>query len=183
MRPALIALPILLLMLGSASGCPSEPKPEPEPRSLAKPDAWVRVSDETQDLFAAERPADATCDDAGYYFEPITQALEVQTELCNYVTLRQPTLEPLEPGDQIRVQGYHGDLTAPEPSEGYLGLAIAGELAWELSVPIPSAAAEFDQTFTCDRSLPAGVELQLHVHNHGANSWDLIALEVTPTSG
>src|SRR5690606_20502872 len=92
------------------SGCPSNPSepedeadPEPEPARLVEWDRWQRVTDPSVDAFADLRPADAVCDDAGWYPEPIAQTLEVQTELCDYVTLWQPSLAPIEPGDVVTV--------------------------------------------------------------------------------
>ena len=103
---------------------------------------WTRVTDESVDVFADLRPADAVCDDAGYVYDPYYQAIEIYTEVCDYLTLQQPTLVDLEPGDMVSVLGYHDVLSAPDPAQGYLGLAIAGELEWELSVPIPSDAED-----------------------------------------
>ncbi|PRQ01094.1 hypothetical protein ENSA5_27760 [Enhygromyxa salina] len=163
-------------------GCPAEPTPEPErePFALARVDGWARVIDPSVDLFADQRPADAVCDDAGWYLDPFKQTLEIETELCNYLTLRQATLEALVPGDVVNVLAFHDVLTAPDPGEGYLALSIDGEIEWEFHAPIPSDAAEIDETFTIDRAVPAGSEMQLHVHNHGPNSWELVALMVTP---
>lgn len=166
-------------MLGSA--CPSDPDPEdPTPKRLAEPEGWVRVTDPTLDMFADQRPAEATCDDSGYFVDPFAQSLEIQTELCNYLTVHQPSREPLNPGDIVSIQAFHDMLTAPMPSEGYLGLAIGGELEWEFHVPIPADASVIEEEFTIDRALPAGTELQFHVHNHGPNSWELFNVMVTP---
>lgn len=167
------------------SGCPEprDPDPDdqdPEPVRLVEFDGWVRVTDASVDAFADQRPADAVCDDAGYFADPIAQVLEVQTEVCDYLTLRQPTLAALEPGDVVTVFAFHDLLTAPEPAVGYLALALDGEIEWALEVPIPSDAASIEQQFTVDRSLPAGTELQFHVHNHGPNSWELLAVLASP---
>jgi hypothetical protein len=66
-------------------------------------DGWVRVTDASIDAFADQRPPDAVCDDTGWYFDPQLMMVEVKTGLCDYLTLSQPTLEPLEPGDVIEV--------------------------------------------------------------------------------
>jgi hypothetical protein len=171
------------------SGCPVDPpadgeddSSEPEPVRLVEYDGWERVTDPSVDVFADQRPADAVCDDAGWFADPIAQTLEVQTELCDYVTLRQDTLAPLEPGDVVTVFAFHDLLTAPEPAQGYLGIAIDGVIEWEHEVPIPGDAASIEQSFTIDRSLPAGTELQYHLHNHGPNTWELLAVLATPAS-
>lgn len=162
------------------SGCPDDPPPAPEPAPLAVAEGWERVSDPAGDVFAAMRPADAVCDDAGYFVDPLTRSFEVQTELCDYLTVRQASLEALAPGDVVAIRAFHYELTAVTPSEGYLGLAIDGEVVWEEQVPIPAAAAGVAGEITIERALPAGTELQFHVHNHGLNSWELLSVMVTP---
>jgi hypothetical protein len=170
---------VALVLLGS--GCPPEPPPvDPTPMRLADVESWVRVTDPGIDVFADQRPADASCDDAGYFYDPFAQSLEIETELCNYLTVAQPSLAPLNPGDVVTIHAFHDVLTAPEAAEGYLGLAIGGELEWEFHVAIPSDVGVIEEEFTIDRALPAGTDLQFHVHNHGPNTWELIAIMVTP---
>lgn len=173
---------VFMLVLGPLA-CPGEPGPKDDPQPavpLANADGWARVIDTSVDVFADERPADATCDDIGWFYDPFLNTIEVETEICNYLTLRQSALEPLNPGDVVTIRAYHDVLTAPDPGEGYLGLAIGGEREWEFNVAIPTAGADVEATFTIDRSLPIGAEIQFHVHNHGANSWELRELLVTP---
>jgi hypothetical protein len=164
------------------SGCPPvEPDPDdPVPVTLARYDGWVRVTDADQDLFADQRPSSAVCDDAGWLFDPLTQTLEVQTEVCDYLTVGQPTQVALEPGDVITVFAYHDLLTASEPAQGYMALAIGGQIEWEHNVPIPGDPGVIEQQFTIDRALPVGAPMQFHVHNHGPNTWELAAVLVTP---
>lgn len=152
------------------------------PVRLAAAEGWVRVTDPATDVFADERPADATCDDAGYSVEPLTQSFEVLTDLCDYLTVRQGTREPLAPGDVVSIQTVHEELQAPSPGEGYLGFALDGVVVWEARVPIPGEAGMQDGEVTIDRALPAGTEMQFHVHNHGANSWELRSVMVTPAA-
>lgn len=171
----------LLLAIALLGGCPVEPEPEPpDSVSLIDLDDWQRVGDPAGDVFADQRPADAVCDDAGYVVDPLRQVFEIQTEVCDYLTVSQPTLEPLAPGDVVTVLAYHDMLTAPEPAEGYLGLALDGQIEWEYMVAIPASAATIEQQFTIDRALPVGTELQMHVHNHGPNTWELVDVLVTP---
>lgn len=170
-----------VVLLATLAGCPDGPPgPAPEPAPLATSEGWARVTDPARDVFAAMRPADATCDDSGYFVDPVTRALEIQTDLCDYLTLRHATLEPLAPGDRVTIRAYHDALTSDTLGEGYLGLALDGAVVWEETTPIPAPAAEIAGEFTIERALPAGAELQFHVHNHGANSWELRSVEVTP---
>jgi hypothetical protein len=34
--------------------------------------------------------------------------------------------------------------------------------------------------FTAPRDLPIGASVQVHVHNHGPNTWELVGVQVTP---
>ncbi|MEZ4451445.1 MAG: hypothetical protein R3B09_18390 [Nannocystaceae bacterium] len=172
-----------LLVLGLGSACPEDPPPEdPTPKRLAAADAWVRVTDPAGDVFAAMRPPEATCDDSGYFVDPFTQTFEVSTDLCDYLTMRQPTLVALGAGDVVSVRAFHYELSAPEAAEGYMALAVDGEIFWEVTVPIPAAPGPMNAEVMIDRDVPAGADLQLHVHNHGPNTWELVSLMATPAS-
>lgn len=161
-------------------GCPApvEP-PDPTPVPLVQPDGWTRVTDASLDVFADLRPADAICDDAGWNFDPLYMSLAIGTDVCDYPTFRQATLEPLEPGDVVDIKGLHGPLTAPQPAQGYLAIAIDGQIVWEWSVEIPADADVIDEQFTIEQSFPVGAQMQFHLHNHGPNGWDLIEVMVT----
>jgi hypothetical protein len=179
----LVGLPRVLRGLALAlahAGCPAPPAPpDSEPVPLVIPDGWTRVTDASLDRFADLRPADAICDDAGWNYDPLYRSLAVGTDVCDYPTFSQLTLEPLEPGDVVEIIGLHGPLTAAQPTEGYLAIAIDGEIVWELTVPIPADAAVIEGQFTVEQSFPLGSEVQYHLHNHGPNGWDLIDVLVT----
>ena len=168
---------VLLVLLG----CPEEAPPvDVEPMQLATPEGWVRVQPPAADVFAAMRPADATCDELGYRVDPFARSFEVQTGVCDYLTVAQPTLEPLEAGDVVSVRAFHYDLVAPTPSEGYLGFALDGAIVWEVREPIPGAPAAMSGDIVIDHAIPAGAEMQLHIHNHGENTWELLSVMLTP---
>lgn len=167
---------LLALLLAA---CP-EPAPAPaEPVALAVAEGWVRVTDPAVDVFAAERPADAVCDDAGYTVDPLVASFEVRTDVCDYLTARQAALEPLEPGDVVEIRVAHETLIAPVAGRGYVGLAIGGAIVWEDGAAIPGPAGVLVGEVTIDRALDVGAELQFHVHNHGANAWSLLSVMVT----
>ncbi|MCA9691843.1 MAG: hypothetical protein KC636_19720 [Myxococcales bacterium] len=152
-----------------------------EPTRLANADQWARVTDPASDLFAAMRPADATCDASGVYVDPTTMGLEIDTGLCDYVTLAQPTTVELIAGDIVEIVVYHDVLMALTPdAEGYVGLAIDGEVIWEMTVPIPRGPETLSEEIEIERDIPAGATMQLHVHNHGANTWELQSLMCKP---
>ena len=83
-------------------------------------------------------------------------------------------------GDVVAIRMFHWELTTPAPAQAHLALAIDGEVAWEAHVPSPAAGAIVEDEIEIEREVPAGAELQLHVHNHGANSYDLVFLELVP---
>ena len=126
------------------------------------------------------RPADAPCDEAGYYVDPLSMSFEVQTSLCDYLTVAQAISAPVYAGDRIAIAASHDTLVAPAPSQGYMGLALDGEIIWELDVPIPASAEVYMDELVLDRDIPAGAVLQLHVHNHGENTWELQSVRCLP---
>lgn len=178
---------VVVLASLALAGCPSEPEPEPEPSepvALIRGDDWVRVTDPGGDTFADQRPADAMCDDLGWFIDPFAHSIDVTTTMCNYPTFAQPTLDAVAAGDTIDVVFYHDELSTDfAGAVGYLALAIDGQIIWEWTVPIPTndtvAPALIEESFTIEHSFPAGAEMQFHVHNHGPNSWELFSVEVT----
>jgi hypothetical protein len=167
-------------------GCPegeTPPPDEPLPVRLARVDQWVRVTDAEADLFAAGRPEGLVCDEVmGYGLEDFGPEVvfEVQTDLCDWFTGTQPTLEPISPGDAVTVKVWHYDLVAEMDAEAYVALAIGDRIEWEDTVPIPAAGTLLEADLVMDRELPAGTPMQFHVHNHGPNSWELFDVMVTP---
>lgn len=174
------------LGLAATTGCPEGDAPPPDdplPVRLARFDAWVRVTDADADLFDEGRPEGLECDEVDGYgpelFGP-DSVFEVQTDLCDWFTGTQPTMEPIAAGDTMSIQVWHYDLVADEEAEAYVALAVGEEVAWETTVPIPSAGNLLRETVVIDRDVPAGTPMQFHVHNHGANSWELFDVMVTP---
>lgn len=164
------------------AGCPSgddSPPLDPEPVTIATITGWTRVADPSTDVFADMRPPKAPCDETGFGLEQFGLSFEIKTGLCDYLTVAQPTLAPLVDGDVIAIRVWHDQLRAPSPSEGYVGLALGGEMLWEDTVPIPAEYGTLNADVTIDRDVPEGSELQYHVHNHGINSWNLLEIRTT----
>lgn len=174
-------LGLLALALGPL-GCEDDPPPPPpaEP-SLVDLAGWERVDAVGEDVFGAERPADLVCDELLgistelFGAEPV---LEIDTDFCDYATVRQPSKRALAVGDTVAIRMWHYELTTPAPAQAHLALAIDGAVVWEVNVPSPAAGAYVEDEFAIESARPAGTELQLHVHNHGGNTYDLLALEV-----
>lgn len=169
-------------------GCPADDAPppdEPLPVRLARVDQWTRVTDAEIDLFDEGRPEGLVCDEVmGYGLEDFGADLvfEVQTDLCDWFTGTQPTIEPIAPGDTVSIRVWHYELVAEVDAEAYVALAIGDTVVWEETMPIPSEAALVEAEVEMTRALPAGTPMQFHVHNHGPNSWELFDVMITPGS-
>jgi hypothetical protein len=176
-----MATPRFIVVVIALCGCPSDDTPDdPQPMLLARSADWMRVADESADAFGDQRPAGTTCDDVmGYGIDPVGFAFEIKTDLCDYLTVRQETLVPLAAGDLVHVRIWHDELTAPVPSTGYVGFAIEREIVWHATQEIPHAVDILEGDVEVTRDLPVGSELQLHVHNHGINSWNILDVMCT----
>lgn len=177
-----------VLVLALALACEDDPPPPDEParQSLVERERWAWVEDAADDVFGGERPAGLVCDPVLGITEELLddeRVLELDTGFCDYATVRQASLAALEVGDVVEIRMFHWDLTTPAPAQAHLALAIAGTVVWEELVPSPAAAALVEADIEVTRDVPVGAELQLHVHNHGANSYDLVSLEVVREEG
>jgi hypothetical protein len=175
---------LLVLAIGPFACDDGGPAPTPEPASasLVERERWEWVEDVDEDAFGAERPETTVCDPilgiGAEMFGGAELVLEINTDFCDYATVRQPSTQPLQPGDRVSIRVWHYALTTPPPAEAHIALAVDGEVVWEERVPSPAAAALVEGEIAIDRDVPAGTELQFHVHNHGANTYDLLSLEV-----
>ncbi|MEZ4470102.1 MAG: hypothetical protein R3F60_04695 [bacterium] len=66
------------------------------------------------------------------------------------------------------------------PAEAHVALGLGDDTLWQATVPIPSAARVEAVEVALPASHPAGAPVVFHVHNHGANSWFITQVEVTP---
>ena len=128
------------------------------------------------DSLADHRPAELECPSSSWYNED--GALEVETGYCNYLSLVQPSLTAVKPGDSVHLVLWHADLAFEEPATAHVAVTIAGKLVWETDVAIPAEANIYDLRIPVDFDAPAGSEVEFHLHNHGYNSWTLLELEV-----
>jgi len=177
-EPLALALALGLL---ACDGPPPPPPPSPTSGSLVELSAWERVAEVGEDVFGPERPEGLVCDEVlgiGTEMFGPELVLEVSTDFCDYATLRQPSLLPLQAGDTVWLRAWHYELSTPAPAQAHLALAIDGALAWEQWVQSPAVGAFVEAEITIEHDVPAGTELQFHVHNHGANSYDLLAIEL-----
>jgi hypothetical protein len=136
-------------------------------RPLVRNGAWQPSAAE-DDPLAEHRPATVECEEG---WGPEADGIEIDTGACNYLSLEQPLMEALEPGDPLRLQLWWQSLASVDPAEGHLAIYVDDELLWEELVPIPGPAAVRNVDFESPLGAPAGATLTLHLHNHGYNTW------------
>ena len=148
--------------------------------ALVEPTRWIAV-DAAADPFA-DRPSTANCPEGSYF--PIDlageAAFEVETGLCNYLTVTQSSLRAVHAGERIHLRIWHFELTAPDVSEAHVAVAFEGQTEWEETVPIPSASELISRDWYAASDAPAGMSIHFHLHNHGANSWSFVELSAGP---
>jgi hypothetical protein len=144
----------------------AEPRPEVQ---LGDMTIWgaPSVADPFGDI-----PPDGTCPIGGTRVEGST--FEADTGLCTYVWTEQPLLADLVPGDTIEIVFWHSSLVSDLPAEGHLALAVDGATLYERHVPIPSGYLAYTEQAEVDFEADAGAPLGLHLHNHGANTWNVL---------
>ena len=132
---------------------------------------WVQIEATEEDPLAAHRPSSIVCGVAGWYEE--NETIEIDTNFCNYLALRQDSLAAITEGAKVRLGFYHFDLVAPEPALAHVAVLVDQQLLWEQEIEIPGAAMVYALEFEAPFSAPAGAELVFHLHNHGQNTWAL----------
>ena len=137
---------------------------------LVDHELWEQI-EAAEDPLADHRPQTVECGIAGAFLE--FDRYEVDTNFCNYLAVRQPSLGAIEEGQILELGLYHFDLTAPEPAEAHVAMLVEGEIMWERTIPIPGPGSVFDESFASPISAPAGSEVVFHLHNHGQNTWAL----------
>lgn len=177
----------VLLVACSTAGSPSEADTElsgdaldaPEialPESvvsLTSPAAWAAMGPD-DDPFVDHRPSTVDCPGQAWGTEGLT--FEIDTGLCDYLTVSQPLAVALSPDHVVAITVGHFPLVALEPAEAHAALVIDGEVIWEVTVPIPAESGVYEATWTPPRPISAGAPFVLHLHNHGSNDWFLATL-------
>ena len=102
--------------------------------------------------------------------------LEVDTGSCNYLSVTQPSLAPIEEGDTIHISLWHDVLLADEPGEGHAALAIGGDIIWEATYEIPSYPNAYSPHIVSEKAYAEGTPIAFHLHNHGSNNWRLLSV-------
>jgi hypothetical protein len=145
---------------------------------IVSADAWRAW--EGEDPFG--QPGDRACDPAGYGLEDLAgaPAFQVQTGLCDWVTVAQATEIEVRRRDRFDVRVFHEALIGAAGTAATVGVAIDDEVVWRAEVPIPADSGFLLPELELKRELPVGTVLLFHVDNHGANSYHLIDIGVSP---
>jgi hypothetical protein len=156
---------------------------EPSWVVIASPYAWVETP-LAEDPFAALRPEDVTCDPTGHGFHDFggDPSYEIDTGLCNYLSISQAALQALPAGTTVEFRVWHFELEADGPAEAYLALDVDSHLVFERTVLIPSASELLTEEFELPADVPLGAPVTMHLHNHGANTWNVLSLEALVSS-
>jgi len=147
-----------------------------EPGPLLDHAAWRELTP-AEDPFE-DRPEDVTCMPGGWGEE--FGVFEVNTDECSYGTFAQELAEDLPPQALLRVTAWHLDLFAPEPAEAHVVVQLGPVTLLEENPAIPSEEAVWDREVRLEpgQQARAGDLILFHVHNHGANSWRLGAVDL-----
>jgi len=149
--------------------CPEFPWPEDECVTL----------DATSTCIASVIPE---CDSQlGTLLSVYTRMPDNRVNLCNWITLEQPSLRAIRAGDQVEIRSRHAELTAPQtvpPTQARMTFVIGDEIALDYTTLIPSPFFFPSATWTADKDYPAGTPLLWHVDNHGANEYQLLEVNI-----
>lgn len=160
-------------------GCGAITPLEREPVALVRHPSWELVPAE-EDLFLPLRPDDWFCDPTSFRFELLAEqpSVEVKSELCNFLTIRQPIREAVRQGDEIYISLWHFQLTIPSGGIAYMAVAANGCVLWEAQRRIPTSAALLEARFPAPFAMPDNTPVYLHIQNHGANTYHLLEISV-----
>ncbi|HZR80786.1 MAG TPA: hypothetical protein VFD92_06795 [Candidatus Binatia bacterium] len=168
-----------------ADRCAAAPCPAEEWQLIANvtlPGAFLLPA---SDPFAPLQPPGSFCDPLAHFPEDIggLPSLGINTTGCNYLTVGQPALFGVRPGDQFFIRTWHFALDAPAPGSAYLAVHVGDDRLWSTEFPIPSPAGVGTFLVTADFEAPAGTPVYFHLQNHGQNSYNLIDVRRDGESG
>ncbi len=150
-------------------------EPEPVYVPLVDPTLWTLVPDE-RDPFFAQRPEGTVCAPEGLLTEDGT--LEIRTGACNWPTVEQPLLAPIVMGDELEVIFFFGPVLGPEEGQAVIQLRFGDDVIWDKTFALPTTGGFVPYYVTATRAYAAGETATFHLHNHGANTWNLASIAI-----
>ena len=159
----------------AAIGCPAEHE-----QSLVDHGLWE--SSEPVDPWPEHRPTTTDCSPLAWGDEGGSEgsSLEINTGACDYLVLIQASLQAVAGGDVVSFVARHGELDAAEPAEGHVGLVFDGWVLLDELGSIPATEESWTLSEPAPRDIAEGAPIVFHLHNHGANTWNLDSLTVAP---
>jgi hypothetical protein len=130
------------------------------------------------DPFVTDPEAAPACLGPGFRLETDLQQLELDTGLCNWVTLSGSALFDVSGGQQLELEFSHYNLEAAAPATAELKLAFPDCEVWKKQLAIPGAAEVYREQFASPCALKAGQSVLFHLHNHGQNTYQVQDLAV-----
>ena len=154
-------------------GCPAEVE-----QSLVDHGLWD--SSEADDPWPEHRPTTTDCSTLAWSEEVDADgsSLEIDTGACDYLVLTQGSLEDVSAGDGVTVGMRHGELEAAGPAEAHVGVVLDGWVLLDEAVSIPASERDWNLTTAAQQDVSEGARIVFHLHNHGANTWNLDSLTV-----
>ena len=171
--PRWSCLACLLLIALAGPACSDNVAPRTGRISVVTYDKW-QVVPRAGDPWAVRLTADDTCSEAA--IDTKRQALEIDTDYCPWVTVRQPLQTEIRQGETVRFIFMHTYLFSEPPARAVAELRIGGERYWQMDVAMPQHEAVHKPTWKAAREVAAGTLVEFHVHNHGDNSYAFIDL-------
>jgi hypothetical protein len=104
--------------------------------------------------------------------------VEFNTAACGSYAVSAPLLVPIEVGDTIEMLMWHSTLFAPgREASGTFEVRINGHEVFSYERTYPQPQQFVDHTVEATFGAAAGDPVQVHVRNHGANTWHLAKIE------
>ena len=175
--PGAALLVAAVVILTASCADPDEQEPAPrlhdERTALVDNHLWEPSED---DPHPDHRPVTIDCPEPARIVED--NALEVNTDACNYLSLSQPAQTWITKGEPLRIVMWTQQLFNVTPAQGHVALSIGGEVVWEELVDIPAGAQTWTPVLESPLSAEEGTPIHLHLHNHGANTWYFLSFAV-----
>lgn len=174
----------LLACSALALGCegpPPDDDQEPTTIPLVTAEAWQAAPPEADPVDTNPGPDAIMCLELDWQVE--LGGLEIETTRCNYAVLQQPLLADIDVGARLRVLVWWHSLISVEPTEGHLAVAVGDQVIWEERIDIPGPADVRQLELSSPIAATAGTIVTLHLHNHGANTWNVNELALRVPSG
>ena len=148
-----------------------------KPSTLIDHSKW-KIAVEKDDPFIGHKKPSHKCSEGAYKIED--GVIEIDTSVCNYITLEQFALTGLCKGEKLHIVLWHLQLFAPVPTKGHAAIAVDGKVIWEKHIPIPGKEEIYEPEWIPNVPIQKGSRISYHIHNHGTNTWKLLTLEAKP---